>query len=214
MIKEQYQHLKPQPDYLLERRLSEEGYLTVAGVDEVGRGPLAGPVVAAAVILDKNNIPVGLNDSKKLSKKRREELFVQILETSIYSIGEASVIEIDKLNIYHASHLAMCRAINGLPDEPQYALIDGNKVPEKLQTPALAVVKGDSKSLSISAASIVAKVSRDNYMVDLAQHYPEYGWEKNAGYPTKAHIFALKKCGVTPHHRVSFRPVHNILYQG
>ena len=170
MIKEQYQHLKPQPDYLLERRLSEEGYLTVAGVDEVGRGPLAGPVVAAAVILDKNNIPVGLNDSKKLTKKRREELFVQILETSIYSIGEASVIEIDKLNIYHASHLAMCRAINGLPDEPQYALIDGNKVPEKLKIPALAVVKGDSKSLSISAASIVAKVSRDNYMVDLAQH--------------------------------------------
>ena len=154
-----------------------------------------------------------LNDSKKLSKKRREELFVQILETSIHSIGEASVIEIDNLNIYHASHLAMCRAINGLPDEPQYALIDGNKVPEKLQIPALAVVKGDSKSLSISAASIVAKVSRDNYMVDLAQHYPEYGWEKNVGYPTKAHIFALKKCGVTPHHRVSFRPVHNILYQ-
>ena len=213
MIKEHYQHLKPQPDYLLERRLCEEGYLTVAGVDEVGRGPLAGPVVAAAVILDKNNIPFGLNDSKKLSKKRREELFVQILETSIHSIGEASVIEIDNLNIYHASHLAMCRAINGLPDEPQYALIDGNKVPEKLQIPALAVVKGDSKSLSISAASIVAKVSRDNYMVDLAQHYPEYGWKKNAGYPTKAHIFALKKCGATPHHRVSFRPVHNILYQ-
>ena len=141
-------------------------------------------------------------------------MFVQILETSIYSIGEACVIEIDKLNIYHASHLAMCRAINGLPDEPQYALIDGNKVPEKLKITALAVVKGDSKSLSISAASIVAKVSRDNYMVDLAQHYPEYGWEKNAGYPTKAHIFTLKKCGVTPHHRVSFRPVHNILYQG
>ena len=188
-----------------------------AGIDEVARGCLAGPVYAAAVIwpdeFEAEDNKIILRDSKKLSKKRREELFVQILETSIHSIGEASVIEIDNLNIYHASHLAMCRAINGLPDEPKFALIDGNKVPEKLQIPALAVVKGDSKSLSISAASIVAKVSRDNYMVDLAQHYPEYGWEKNVGYPTKAHISALKKCGVTPHHRVSFRPVHNILYQ-
>lgn len=201
------------PDFDLEFKLINHGINKVAGVDEVGRGPLAGPVVAAAVILDPNHIPKGLDDSKKLSKKRREELFYSIVEMASYSVGTASVKEIDELNILYASHLAMIRAIKGLSIKPGYILIDGNMVPKDLDIPALPVVKGDNKSVSIAAASIVAKVSRDKMMVDLGQHFTGYGWEKNAGYPTKAHILAIKTLGVTPHHRVSFRPIHNILYQ-
>ncbi len=185
----------------------------LAGVDEVGRGPLAGPVVACAVILDPNNIPAGLNDSKKLSAKKREALDVIIRETAIYSIAEATVQEIDEINILHASMLAMKRAVDGLPIRPDHLLVDGNRLPKGLSCPATAIVKGDSLSQTIGAASIVAKTWRDNVMTEIAQHYPGYGWEKNAGYPTKCHKSALQNLGVTPHHRRSFKPVHNILYQ-
>lgn len=202
-----------QPDYLLETDYLREGAHSIAGVDEVGRGPIAGPVTAAAVVLDAENLPIGLNDSKKLSARKREQLFDQIMRTSVVSIAHVSVDEIDDLNILYASHLAMVRACNGLPIRPSVALIDGNLVPQDLGLKAVPVVKGDARSLSIAAASIVAKVTRDRLMVDLAQQYPEYGWSQNAGYPTKAHLEALRDIGVTPHHRRSFRPVHNILYQ-
>lgn len=198
------------PDYELERALSP---LIVAGVDEVGRGPMAGPVTAAAVILDMKAIPEGLNDSKLLSKKKRDVLGPLIHEMAEVSIAHATVEEIDSLNILRASHLAMLRAVQGLPRRPDHLLIDGNMIPKGLDIPATAVVKGDSKSVSISAASIVAKIARDLIMEELAQQYPGYSWEKNAGYPSKSHKQALLDLGVTPHHRRSFKPVHNILYQ-
>ncbi len=185
----------------------------VAGVDEVGRGPLAGPVIAAAVMLDPEQIPDGLNDSKKLSEKKREALNMALAECAHVSIAEATVAEIDEINILHASLLAMERAVAGLPKTPDHVLIDGNKIPKNLTIPATAVVKGDSKSLSIAAASIVAKIKRDHLMQDLNRIYPGYGWDTNAGYPTKRHISALSELGVTPVHRRSFKPVHNILYQ-
>ena len=185
----------------------------IAGVDEVGRGPLAGPVTAAAVILNPEDIPEGLNDSKKLSASRREALWEAIHDKAEVSIAHASVEEIDTLNILRASHLAMERAVAGLAHAPDHLLIDGNLLPKGLTIQAEAVVKGDGRSLSIAAASIVAKVTRDRIMVDLAQQHPGYGWETNAGYPSKSHISALQELGVTPHHRRSFRPVHNILYQ-
>ncbi len=196
------------PDFSEEDRL---GLRFVAGVDEAGRGPLAGPVVAGAVVLDRARVPDGLNDSKKLGLKARERLFGEIDEMAEVGIGIASVEEIDALNILYASHLAMERAVAGLPRGVNHALIDGNMVPKGLVCPATALVKGDGRSLSIAAASIIAKVTRDRIMVDLAQQYPGYGWEKNAGYPTKAHKAALERLGVTPHHRRSFKPVHNML---
>lgn len=185
----------------------------VAGVDEVGRGPLAGPVVAAAVILNSDDFPEGLNDSKKLSKTKRMVLSDALFECAEVSIAEASVDEIDELNILHASLLAMERAVAGLPVAPDHVLIDGNKIPKNLAIPATALVKGDARSVSIAAASIAAKIRRDCVMQDLAQHYPGYGWETNAGYPTKHHLNGLQNLGVTPVHRRSFKPVHNILYQ-
>ncbi len=201
------------PDYSLERAALARGHVRIAGVDEVGRGPLAGPVTAAAVILDPENIPEGLNDSKKLSAKRREAVEAQIFELATVSIAHASVEEIDSHNILRASHIAMERAVAALDPPPDYLLIDGNLIPKGLRIAAEAVVKGDGKSLSIAAASIVAKEARDRIMVDLAQQFPGYGWEKNAGYPSKQHREALVDLGVTPHHRRSFRPVHKILYQ-
>lgn len=198
------------PDFSYEQALLDQGVLIIAGTDEVGRGPLAGPVVAAAVILDPGNIPEGLNDSKKLSAKKREVLFDQIIACARYCVAEASVEEIDEINIYHASHLAMCRAVAGL-GEVSHVLVDGNKIPHDIPCPATAIVKGDGKSQSIAAASILAKVTRDRHMGALAQQHPGYGWDKNAGYPTKGHISALIELGVTPHHRRSFKPVHNIL---
>ena len=182
----------------------------VAGVDEVGRGPLAGPVVAAAVIIDINNIPNGINDSKRLSKKKREEISNEIIKYSIYSIAEASVEEIDQINILQASLLAMKRAIEGLSKKPKTVLVDGKFKP-KTNLPTHTIVKGDSKSLAIAASSIIAKVYRDNLMTDLSKKYPEYLWNKNAGYGTKEHLLAIKKCGITPIHRKSFKPIHNIL---
>ncbi|WP_282158866.1 ribonuclease HII [Shimia thalassica] len=201
------------PDYSYEQAALARGATRVAGVDEVGRGPLAGPVTAAAVVLDPNNIPPGMNDSKVLSAKKREALYDVILAVADVSIAHASVEEIDELNILRASHLAMERAVAGLKAAPDHLLIDGNMIPRGLTGSTEAVIKGDAKSLSISAASIVAKICRDRIMWDLAQQFPGYGWETNAGYPSKSHREALQNLGVTPHHRRSFKPVHNILYQ-
>lgn len=183
----------------------------VAGVDEVGRGPLAGPVVAAAVILDPAQTPDGLDDSKKIPAKRRTALAAHLWATAEVAIGTASVTEIDTHNILRASHIAMLRALAQLTAD--HALIDGNMIPHACPLPATALVKGDTQSLSIAAASIVAKTWRDALMVDLAQQHPGYGWETNMGYPSSGHKAALIDLGVTPHHRRSFKPVHNILFQ-
>ncbi len=199
------------PDFTYETAALAAGATCVVGVDEVGRGPLAGPVTACAVWLDPARIPPGLRDSKLLTAPRREALCAQILAMAQVSIAHASVEEIDTLNILRASHLAMERAVAGLAAD--HALIDGNLIPRGLACGATAIVKGDAKCLSIAAASIVAKVTRDRIMVDLAQQHPGYGWEANAGYPTKAHLAALQNLGVTAWHRRSFKPVHNILYQ-
>jgi ribonuclease HII len=202
---------KPTFDY--EFAAQERGFLRVAGLDEVGRGPLAGPVVAAAVVLNPDNIPDGLNDSKQVSVKRRNALYDELLEVADVSIAQASVREIEEENILRASHIAMLRALTGLNAPANFALIDGNKIPRGMNLPAETLVKGDTRSLSIAAASIVAKVWRDRLMVDLAQQHPGYGWERNAGYPTKEHKAGLKSHGVTPHHRRTFAPVHNMLWQ-
>lgn len=201
------------PDLSFEIAALAAGATRVAGLDEAGRGPLAGPVSAAAVILDPENIPNGLNDSKKLSAKRRAALYIEIMEHAQVGVGFASVEEIDQINILRASHLAMCRAIAALPAQPDHVLIDGNMIPRELRLSAQPIVKGDTKSQSISAASIVAKYRRDCVMLDLAQQYPGYAWETNKGYPSKSHISALQNLGVTPHHRRSFKPVHDILWQ-
>lgn len=199
------------PDFTHETLAFERGVLRVVGVDEVGRGPLAGPVTACAVRLDPKRIPDGLRDSKILTRERREALYVEIVAVAEVSVAHASVEEIDSLNILRASHLAMERAVASLGAD--HALIDGNMVPRGLGCGATAIIRGDALCLSIAAASIVAKVTRDRIMVDLAQQHPGYGWEANAGYPTKAHLDALQNLGVTPWHRRSFKPVHNILYQ-
>ncbi len=199
------------PDFSFEAAALDRGAQRVAGVDEVGRGPLAGPVTACAVVLDPGNIPEGLNDSKKLTAARREALAEWVMQNCDWSAAHVSVAEIDRLNILQASHLAMIRAVAGLRVPPCHVLVDGNRLPRDLTLPAEAVVKGDARCFSIAAASIVAKVLRDRIMEDLAQQYPGYGWEVNAGYPTPAHKRALLDMGVTPHHRRSFKPVHNIL---
>lgn len=183
----------------------------ICGVDEVGRGPLCGPVVTAAVILDPASPIVGLNDSKKLSEKKRDVLFEEIKERALaWSIGRAEVHEIDELNILHATMLAMQRAVAGLSVKPELALIDGNRCPD-LPCPAEAVVKGDGRIPEIGAASILAKVTRDREMVELEKLYPGYGIAVHKGYPTKVHIDALKKLGATAIHRRSFRPVREAL---
>ena len=201
------------PNFELEQAALSRGAFRIAGVDEVGRGPLCGPVTAAAVILNPDDIPEGLNDSKKMSAKKRDALYDEILAKADCCIAHATVQEIDEINILRASHLAMTRAIAGLTKAPDHILIDGNMIPKGLTTSAEAVVKGDGRSLSIAAASIIAKVARDRIMGDLAIEFPGYGWEKNAGYGTKQHLEALRALGVTPHHRRSFKPIHNILYQ-
>ncbi len=194
------------PDFSLERAAGG----LVAGIDEVGRGPFAGPVVAAAVILSPDHIPEGIRDSKKLPKLKREALAAQILAQADVGIGEATVSEIDDLNILQATFLAMHRALGNLKASPDHLLVDGNRDP-KLGLPTRLVVKGDSLSLSIAAASIVAKVTRDAKMCDLAKQYPHYGWEKNAGYGTAEHRKGLSLFGVTPQHRRSFAPIRKIL---
>ena len=202
---------RPLPDFSHESELLTAGAGSVAGVDEVGRGPLAGPVTAAAVILTPGAIPAGLADSKRLSAARRAGLAEQLVAHAQIGIGHASVEEIDRLNILQASHLAMCRALSALPRLPGHALVDGNRLPAGLPCAATAVVKGDALCLSVAAASIVAKVARDQIMAELDRLHPGYGWAKNAGYPTPAHLGALERLGVTPVHRRSFTPVHNIL---
>jgi len=201
------------PNFELEQAALSRDAFRIAGVDEVGRGPLCGPVTAAAVILNPDDIPEGLNDSKKMTAKKRDALYDEILAKADCCIAHATVQEIDEINILRASHLAMTRAIAGLTKAPDHILIDGNMIPRGLTTSAQAVVKGDGRSLSIAAASIIAKVTRDRIMGDLAIEFPGYGWEKNAGYGTKQHLEALRALGVTPHHRRSFKPIHNILYQ-
>jgi len=203
----------PGPDYSMEQEAAALGALRIAGIDEVGRGPLAGPVTAAVVVLDPGCIPEGLNDSKKLLPERRAELHAVLLDCAEVSVAHASVAEIDEINILRAAHLAMERAVAGLRHPPDLALVDGNLVPAKLAVKARAVIGGDGLSASIAAASIVAKCTRDAIMRDLAQQFPGYGWETNAGYSSKSHMEALQNLGVTPHHRRSFKPVHNILYQ-
>lgn len=179
----------------------------VAGVDEVGRGPLVGDVVTAAVILDPNKPIAGLNDSKKLSEKRRNALYQDIIDNALsVSVGRASPAEIDELNILHATMLAMQRAVAGLSIQPQRVLVDGNRVPD-FGIASHAVIKGDGLVAAISAASIIAKVTRDAEMDILDQQYPQYGFAKHKGYPTKAHFEALALHGVLPEHRKSFKPV-------
>ena len=182
----------------------------IIGVDEVGRGPLAGPVISAAIILNKEMIPEGINDSKKLSKKRREFINEELITQHSFAIGIASVEEIDKINILQASLLAMKRAVLNLNIKPQTILVDGNKLPD-LEYNMYPIIKGDSKSISIAAASIIAKVYRDKLMQDLSLQYPGYYWEKNSGYGTKQHLLALNNLGVTPIHRKSFAPIYNML---
>jgi ribonuclease HII len=181
--------------------------LFFAGCDEVGRGPLAGDVVAAAVILDPENPIIGLDDSKKLTEKKRELLFGEIqLKAKSWCIARASVTEIDKINILQASLLAMTRAVQGLHIQPEHVLVDGNKLPKWNYT-SEAVVKGDSRVAAISAASILAKVTRDREMIELDKVYPGYGFADHKGYPTKVHMEALDRLGITPIHRTSYAPV-------
>ena len=191
-------------DYRLEQEMEESGYAVVCGVDEAGRGPLCGPVVAAACILPTGLVLEGLNDSKKLTEKKREALFDRICENALaYSIAQASVEEIDALNILEASLLAMRRAIDGLSVKPDCALIDGN-VGRDFQLPARPVVHGDAISPSIAAASILAKVTRDRMCADMDAEYPAYGFAKHKGYPTKAHMDAVREHGPSPIHRKTF----------
>ncbi len=191
-------------DYRLEQEMEESGYAVVCGVDEAGRGPLCGPVVAAACILPTGLVIEGLNDSKKLTEKKREALFDWICENALaYSIAQASVEEIDTLNILEADLLAMRRAIDGLTIKPDCALIDGN-VARDFQIPARPVVHGDAISPSIAAASILAKVTRDRLCIELDRDYPQYGIAKHKGYGTKAHMEALRTHGPAPIHRKQF----------
>lgn len=197
------------PDLALEARFSG----CVCGVDEAGRGPWAGPVVAAAAILDSARLPPGIDDSKKLTARRRELLFPVIMATARVGIGAASVAEIERLNILGASLLAMQRAVAALPVVPDHALIDGKHCPKQLCCPATAVVDGDARSLSIAAASIVAKVIRDRLMDKLDSRYPAYAWAANKGYGTAAHQAGLRLAGISPHHRLGFAPLRRLMTQ-
>lgn len=186
--------------------------MNIAGVDEAGRGPLVGSVVAAAVILDPINPIQGLNDSKKLSEKKREKLFIEIQEKALaWAIAEASAVEIDEHNILQASLLAMRRAVEALSIQPEHVLVDGNKIPQGLAMSCDAVVGGDALHPEISAASILAKVTRDRQMVKMDQKYPQFGFAKHKGYPTKAHFEAIALHGVIDEHRRSFGPVKKVL---
>ena len=198
------------PDYAIEKQFLAQNEGPIAGVDEVGRGPLAGPVLAAAVILDQEKIPEGLNVSKKLTMRRREALFARIMDIAIIGIGQADVEEIDGLNIRRATHLAMARAVSALSETPAFAIVDGND-PPPLACPCETIVGGDGRSVSIAAASIIAKVTRDRMMMKLDEGYPGYGWRTNMGYGTKEHLEGMQRLGITPHHRKSFAPVYHML---
>ncbi len=202
------------PDFSLEDTARRHGHLVIAGIDEAGRGPWAGPVVAGAVILDTGKMTpdliAGLDDSKKLKPARREDLLKGLKAAALIGVGRADVAEIDDLNILQATMLAMARAVGDLSVQPDLALVDGNREPD-LDCRVQCVVKGDGKSLSIAAASIVAKVTRDRIMAGLAETFPGYGWEQNAGYGTKQHQSALAALGVTSEHRKSYAPIRKIL---
>lgn len=204
------------PDLTLEQQCPADGL--IFGLDEAGRGPWCGPVVAACVCWPRGQVPPDLaaqiHDSKKLSAQKRERLFPLIMASdAIVGVGQASAAEIDTINILQASFLAMQRALDDVRSRgltPAFALIDGNKLPA-WDMPMRAVIGGDAKSLSIAAASIIAKVTRDHIMADLAKEYPQYGWDKNAGYGTRAHIEALARYGITPHHRKTYAPIARLI---
>ena len=198
------------PDFRIEKNC---GHKIIAGVDEAGRGPLCGPVVAAAVIFPnfEIEIPVVIRDSKQMSANQRAIAYDWITKNTIWAIGQCSANEIDELNILWASMRAMERAVSGLNTKPEYCLIDGNRIPSKIK--GVAVVRGDATSLSIAAASIVAKETRDKIMRELAKEFPQYAWDKNAGYPTKQHLNAIEKYGINEHYRKSFGPVKQRIEQ-
>ncbi|MGI5845933.1 MAG: ribonuclease HII [Alphaproteobacteria bacterium] len=199
--------MKDVPNFNIEREINKE---FIAGVDEAGRGPLCGPVVAAAVIFKSmsDKMPL-IMDSKKMNHRERQIAFDWIMENCFVGIGKCDPNEIDSINILQASMLAMKRAIDNLPKRPNFVLIDGNRLPQNII--GRAIVKGDSKSLSIAAASIIAKETRDKIMQDLALLFPQYGWEKNAGYPTPEHLRAIKEFGINEHYRKSFKPIKDLL---
>ena len=207
------------PNFDIENHIIQtKGHTYIAGVDEVGRGPWAGPVVTCAVIIDQNTFPSALaeqlDDSKKLSDKKRAVLYPQLLEHVTYSLGECSVAEIDNHNILHATMIAMGRAVDGLSQKPDYVLVDGNRMPPPntgWSYQGEPVIKGDGISMTIAAASIIAKVTRDTMMAELAQQYPHYGWESNAGYGTKTHQDGIASHGICQHHRTSFAPIKKLL---
>jgi ribonuclease HII len=198
------------PHYIFEARALKTIDGPIAGVDEAGRGPLAGPVVAAAVILERKRIPKGLNDSKQMTPDAREEAYVRIMDCAMVGVGEASVDEIDLVNIRQATHLAMARAVRALSLAPNFALVDGNDAPA-LPCRCDTLIDGDAKSVSIAAASIIAKVTRDRMMRTLHEEFPGYGWFNNKGYASEEHLFALNQIGPRRHHRRSFAPVYQIL---
>jgi len=198
------------PTFQIEADLIEKSMGPVCGIDEAGRGPWSGPVVAAAVVLAPENIPAGINDSKKLSHNRREELFDIIYQSAHVGVGIVDVDDIDRLNILQATFLAMRTAVSELKIAPAVALIDGTGKPG-LMCEMQTLIKGDQRSLSIAAASIIAKVTRDRIMADLALEFPHYSWERNKGYGTAAHRAGLESFGVTIHHRKSFKPIQRLL---
>lgn len=195
------------PDPLVERRHADSFEGRLCGVDEAGRGPWAGPVVTAAVILDYDRLPVGLNDSKKLTEARREELFEEIVSSAFVSVAAAAPATIDRVNIRTATLTSMVRAVNGLTQAPDYVLVDGRDVPPGLVQQGQALIKGDGRCLCVAAASIVAKVTRDRLMVQLEEHCPGYGFAQHKGYGVPLHQEALTRLGPSAHHRMSFRPV-------
>lgn len=199
------EELKRQEEmWLFEKEINEQGYEFVCGIDEAGRGPLAGPVYAACVILPKGCVINGINDSKKLSEKKREQLFDEIIEKAVaYNIASVDEKIIDEINILNATHLAMNNALDGMKIKPDYALIDGNSI-KNMKTPHQTIVKGDAKSISIAAASILAKVARDRYITEISEKYPEYEFAKHKGYGTKLHTDMLKKYGPCEIHRRTF----------
>ncbi len=204
------------PDFTYENRLGD--FRLVAGLDEAGRGPWCGPVVAGCVMWINgcpDDLAHQINDSKKLTPAKREVLFDKIIQaTPAYGIGQASAQEIDQINILQASFLAMRRAWDDMVQKgfsPEYTLIDGNRLPQNWPVPSQAIIGGDAKSLSVAAASILAKVTRDRFMTQLAKQYPAYGWDKNAGYGTKVHQQALMQFGITPYHRLSYKPIQKLI---
>ncbi|MEZ5841284.1 MAG: ribonuclease HII [Hyphomicrobiales bacterium] len=203
--------LPEKPDFSIEARLIAEGRGAIVGIDEVGRGPLAGPVVAAAVILDPENIPVGLDDSKRLKPAVRERLFAEIIATGHVAVASIGPRGIEASNIRAASLAAMVRAAAGLDLRPAFALVDGRDVPPGLCCPAEALVKGDRRAASIAAASIVAKVMRDRLMVGLGRQFPGYGFERHMGYGVPEHLEALARLGPCPHHRRTFSPIREMV---